>query len=162
MRLLLFVCALLLRSCVLRGVTFLCLQMNGEGQCRWDHTGVVYIGQWMDNKRHGFGKQTAPDGSLYEVRRCSCVSLVCSLIAYVNRFCCFYRVSCVFPGPQGEFRDDMMDGYSTFTFADGIVYRGEFNCNKIVRCFVSLLYSFTVCRRLFNVVFRVSYIEWRG
>ena len=48
-------------------VCIVCGQMNGEGQCRWDHTGVVYIGQWMDNKRHGFGKQTSPDGTLYEV-----------------------------------------------------------------------------------------------
>ena len=45
-------------------------KMCGEGQCRWSESGVVYVGQWLANQRHGFGKQTFPDGCVYEVRLC--------------------------------------------------------------------------------------------
>lgn len=55
--------------------------------------GCVYEGEYKDGVRHGEGKYTFEDGSVY----------------------------------QGYWLDNMMEGYGDYKFASGRVYEGEFH-----------------------------------
>ena len=77
-------------------------------------TGDVYDGGWRDDKRHGFGTITYASGLMYEgdwVDDKTCGKGVCS---YVNG-----------DAYDGEWRDDHRWGWGVQVFANGDEYEGE-------------------------------------
>lgn len=39
---------------------------QGQGTYTWGMNGAVYVGEYVDNKKHGKGKMTFPDKGVYE------------------------------------------------------------------------------------------------
>ena len=76
--------------------------------------GETYEGQFMDGKRHGFGRQIWPDGSIYEgfwdEDRCNGKGRLINAEGHVY---------------FGDWIDDKAEGKGTFKHTDGTKYEGE-------------------------------------
>eukprot|EP00698_Gefionella_okellyi_P020644 TRINITY_DN6508_c0_g1_i3.p1 TRINITY_DN6508_c0_g1~~TRINITY_DN6508_c0_g1_i3.p1 ORF type:complete len:690 (+),score=76.49 TRINITY_DN6508_c0_g1_i3:86-2155(+) len=95
-------------------------KMAGEGHCTYQTTGIIYVGQWIDSNRHGFGKQHFPDGCTYEGEfKDDRMDGVGTLSwpdgnSYV-----------------GEFQDNQMHGEGKMSWIDNTEYNGQWQYDQM-------------------------------
>ena len=82
-------------GCVYEGEWHEEFKRHGQGKYTWQD-GSVYVGEWQHNKAAGFGKLEHADGDVYE----------------------------------GQWADDKANGYGEYTQKNGIVYKGTWKDDK--------------------------------
>ena len=91
---------------------------NCYGSYKWEDGGV-YIGEWKDNKKHGQGTETNPNGNKY-------------VGGYKDDLMNGQGTFTWEDGTKyvGEYKDDLMNGQGTETWANGGKYLGEYKNGK--------------------------------
>ena len=96
---------------------------HGQGKYTWAN-GSIYGGGWKDGQkgnRHGHGKQIYPDGNVYEGRWKNNQRHGYGKLTYSDGQCYI-----------GDFEDNKIQGSGTFTYSDGRVYNGDFVNNHFL------------------------------
>jgi len=102
-------------------------------------SGATYLGQWYDNRRHGYGKQTWPDGSIYQGQwQENCAAghgrfmhhdgdiyigqWIKSMASGIGTF--YHRGGSTIY--KGQWTADLQDGYGVESWSEGASFEGSF------------------------------------
>ena len=93
--------------------------LNGTYEVQFDN-GLIYNGDWKENKMHGKGKMTYASGDIYEGelrkhRRHGKGKMK-------------YAIGDIY---EGDYKDDKRDGKGTYIWANGSMYQGDWKDNKM-------------------------------
>lgn len=102
-------------------------------------SGATYLGQWYDNKRHGYGKQTWPDGSIYQGQwQENCAVGRGRFVHHDGDIYIGQWVQSMASGNgtfyhrggstiyKGQWSSDLQDGYGVESWSEGATFEGSF------------------------------------